>query len=100
MSMTSTAPAPRTVTIDLGWIWDDADAVGEQTGRLDTLVEALRDLADRRVPLPEPAALRERLTELASQVEDLSGQVSELAEGIVDRVDEALGDDDEEGPSP
>ena len=89
---TLTAPAkPKAVTIDLGWIADDALAVTEQTDHLDSVLERLRDLCDPRVRLPDPAALRERVTELVRELEDASERIVDLGNGIYNRVEDAIG---------
>ena len=92
---TVTAPAkPKAVTIDLGWVSEDALAVTEQADRLDDILETLRDLCDPRVRLPDPAALRERVAELVRELEDVSERIADLGNGIYNRVEDAIGDEE------
>jgi hypothetical protein len=86
----------RTVTIDLSWIADDADAISAITDQLDEIADRLRDLADPRITLPDLATLRERLREWAADLEHASEEVYSLADGIRDRVHDALDDDDDD----
>ncbi len=89
---TMTAPAkPKAGTIDLGWIAEDALTVTEQADRLDDVLERLRDLCDSRVRLPDPAALRERVTELVRELEGVSERIADLGNGIYNRVEDAIG---------
>jgi hypothetical protein len=90
--------APKTVTVDLGRIADEADEADEIVTALedaDRIMEALRDLADPRLPLPEAAALRERLREWVDELNRAHERVIDLAEMLAFRVRFALTDDDE-----
>ncbi len=91
----SVAEAPRSVSLDIAWIAEDAEEITGQTGHLDTAVETLRDLCDPRLSLPAPVVLRDRLAELATELERVSERIGDLAGGISYRIEEALGDDGE-----
>jgi hypothetical protein len=90
------AARPKSVTIDLGWLADDAEEIVTAIEEADRIVEALRDLADPRITLPDLATLRERLRESVGDLDRAHEKVIDLADGVADRVRDALAGDDED----
>ena len=82
--------SPKTVSVDLRAIADDAATIAECAERLDALAEWLRDLGDPRVSPPQPARLFELAREWASDLEQASEDICSAAEGIALEAGTAL----------
>jgi hypothetical protein len=76
----------KNVEGNLEWIAADADAVAELTDRLDAVALKLRDLCDSLAPRLDDARLRERLSELAREIEHVAVVIGDRAERISERI--------------
>jgi hypothetical protein len=72
-----------------------AERLGVQLARLDVIAERLRDLADPLAPTPDAATLRERVGELAWEIEDVLERTGWRVEGIEDLAEEGLPEDED-----